>query len=58
MLGHRFEVQCERHEESTTPAARARRSSEPGVSGSATETLATRREGKPGLGLAGWGSRV
>jgi hypothetical protein len=27
MLAHRFEVQCERHEEPITPAARARTSS-------------------------------
>jgi hypothetical protein len=31
MLGHRFEVQCERHEESTRPADRARTSSIPTV---------------------------
>jgi hypothetical protein len=44
MLGHRFEVQRERHEKSTTPGARARTSSLASVSGRGGKTIA--RSGK------------
>jgi len=52
MLAHRFEDQCERHEESITPAARARTSSRAGVPGHLAETLGKRGSGTPSVALS------